>query len=301
MIKFVPASQKRWGRFIPYLTKELQTLENDQFKFEFISSEDGMVTIIGKQFPEHLSKSDIIDTYRHFFSTALAEYIVEDLEKSCIEQLIKQDFGYAEKKQMDAIYGYCYRLLFIDEELENRDELKVVERKCKVFRKAYEYLEEGKEFNLEGFLNFRLKEYKAELEEVIEYAVDEYILDKEYQEFIQLLKYFIKKQGSKMPFLHVYHLQDQQFLLFDKEGDLVTDEEVEKHLQRWSNHAVSKEDLIVSTLITINPNRFILHTNEPHITVIQTLRKIFSEQISICTGCKHCKRWKSKQIVESKT
>lgn len=86
IIKIVPALKKRWERFIPYLTQELKALEKDRFIFELISSEDGMSILQCEQYPKHLSRSEIVDTYRHFFSAALAEYIIEEIEQECIEK-----------------------------------------------------------------------------------------------------------------------------------------------------------------------------------------------------------------------
>lgn len=295
IIKIVPASKERWERFIPYLTQELKALEKDRFIFELISSEDGMSILQCEQYPKHLSRSEIVDTYRHFFSAALAEYIIEEIEQECIEKMIRDDFGFALQSQIKAIYRYCYYLLFMDEEKDMRDEFKIVERKCKIFRKAYEYLEEKKEFNLEGFIRFRLKEYTEELTEVIEYAIDEYIIDKEYKEFVQLLRYFISKQESKLPFLHVYHIKDRQFALYNEAGEKVTEKDIEYYLNQWAVHSISYEDIIVSTLITIAPKRLILHTGEPSYTAIDTLKSIFQDQLTVCTGCEHCQRWKQNQ------
>jgi putative sporulation protein YtxC len=292
IIKIVPASQKRWERFIPYLTQELKALEKDRFIFQLTSAENGMAILQCEQYPKHLSSSEIVDTYRHFFSTALAEYIIEEIEEDCIEKIIKNDFGFVLQPQIKAIYRYCYQYLFMDEEKDMRDELKIVERKCKIFRKAYEYLEEKREFNLEGFIRFRLKEYIEELTEVIEYAIDEYIIDKEYKEFVQLLRYFISKQKAKLPFLHVYHIQDRQFALFDEAGEKVSDQDIEYYLKQWAVHTVSYEDIIVSTLITLAPKRMILHTDEPSYTVIDTLKSIFQDQLTVCTDCEHCQKWK---------
>jgi putative sporulation protein YtxC len=301
ILKIVPASKKKWEGFSSFLKHELKALENDRFKHEMFTTEDGGILLQCSQYPGHLSVSEVMDTYRHFFSTALAEYAVEVLEEERVQQMIKQDFGYSLQPQIHAVYRYCHHFLFMDEEKNLRDELKIVARKCKIFKKVYEYLEEEREFNLDGFLRFRLQEYTEELAEVIEYAIDEYIVDKEYQEFIQLLRYFISKQEAKLPFLHVFHIKDRQFLLFDEEGENISDKDVESYLEQWSIHSVSYEDIIVSTLITIAPKRLILHTDEATCAVIETLKNIFQDQLSVCMECEHCLQWKNNQKKETKS
>ena len=103
-----------------------------------------------------------------------------------------------------------------------------------------------------------------------------------------------------MPFLHVYHVQDRQFMLFNEEGKLVTDEEIQFFMQTWGNDSISYEDIIVSTLITINPETFTLHTDMPNHTVIQTIKSIFEERVNLCTHCPDCVEWKNEKALIQK-
>ncbi|WP_025025413.1 putative sporulation protein YtxC [Caldalkalibacillus mannanilyticus] len=301
ILRIVPASGTLWNEFISFLEKELKCLEKDQFTFSFEKSEDYRLSLCCDTYPNHLSALEVVDTYRHYFSTAMSEFIVEHVEEEVVRQKIEYDFCFEDPVQIENIYRYCNFFLFLEEDHETRNEPKIVERKCKVFKRAYEYLEEERDVDLEGFIRFRLKEYYEELDEVIEYAVDEYILDKEYQEFIQLLRYFISKQESKVPFLHVYHRGGHQFLLFDGGGKRIAESEVESYMTEWSEHSIGNDDIIVSTLITMNPRQLHIHTEEPEFPVIQTLKKIFGDQVIICTHCPHCQDWKQQRRIEVKT
>lgn len=299
IIKFVPTSKTMLTSFSHYLDKQFKVLEEDQFTYQFVAKEKNVISLTCEQCPKHLSVSEVIDTFRHFFSTVVAEYMVEELEQKLIEEMIKQEFRYKQKEQIASIYTYCQQVLFIEEETSLRDESKIVERKCKIFKKAYEYLKEERVFNLKGFIHFRLKDYNEDLKSVIEYAIDEYILEKEYQEFIQLLRYFISIQESKVPLLHVLHLQGRHFVLYNEQGELISESEVECYLRKWTSQKVSYEDIIVSTLISMAPKKIIVHTEEPSNTVIHTLKNIFEEQMTICTSCQPCALWRS-QLVPNK-
>ena len=59
-------------------------------------------------------------------------------------------------------------------------------------------LEENPQLSLDGFLKFRIQEYKEELREIAEYAIDEFMMDRQYQEFISLLQYFVYIQEAKI-------------------------------------------------------------------------------------------------------
>ena len=49
------------------------------------------------------------------------------------------------------------------------------------------------------------------------FAVDEYVMDQQYQEFISLLKYFVRMQEVKLPIVHVLHKGGSEFALYDEQ------------------------------------------------------------------------------------
>ena len=59
------------------------------------------------------------------------------------------------------------------------------------------YIKENKSIILTGFVSFRLKNYVLELDELIESAVNKFLIDKEYLEFVSLLKIICRFKDSK--------------------------------------------------------------------------------------------------------
>ena len=56
---------------------------------------------------------------------------------------------------------------------------------------------------LDGFVNFRLKNYVKSLEEIVDYSVQQYIIEKEYNDFINLLKLYIDSKAPELPFVNL--------------------------------------------------------------------------------------------------
>jgi len=54
-------------------------------------------------------------------------------------------------------------------------------------------------------------------------------------------------------------------------------------------HTCSREDLIVSTLLSAAPEFVVLHTQQREETIIRTVRKIFEGRIVLCEGCPLCR------------
>ena len=66
---------------------------------------------------------------------------------------------------------------------------------------------------MEGFIRFRLKDYIEELKYIIDGSVDELLIDREYNEFIKLLRYFVEIQEPKVEEVHVL-LEGTKNILF---------------------------------------------------------------------------------------
>jgi len=209
----------------------------------------------------------------------LADYIINEFEMKLIRELIYKHDEFKPKDEIDAVEQYCRQFLN-DDPFTFRSE--------KISEALARYLEESPTINLDGFIRFRLEAYLDELKEVVEYAVDEFLMDKQYQEFIALLKYLVYMQEAKIPLAHLVHkgnqfqLLNEQMKPFDLKsaGDATVLEKMDRDM--------GEEDLIVSTLITISPQRLYIHTRDPEAQVIHTIQQIFEGRTTLCAYCHQC-------------
>lgn len=151
-----------------------------------------------------------------------------------------------------------------------------------------EYLQEEKSLAIDGYIRFRFHEYSDWLEKTVKEVIDEYTLDKEYKEFIQLLRYFISMQTPKYELVHVIHQKHNQFQLLNEQGADLQLNEMDQSLQEMIELTFSHEDMIVSALLTAAPEQVVLHTKAPEENIIRTLLQIFEERITICASCTQC-------------
>lgn len=218
---------------------------------------------------------------------ALAEYIIEEVETGLVHTIIERKIGRQNHDEISKIENYCYPLLsgeHPDHFLGNgrRQRITNVANCCR------EYLEQHNHIALEGFVRFRLKAYVDELKEVVEYAIDESIMEKQYQEFISLLQYFVYIQESKIPMAHLMHQGGQEFLVLDAEMKPIEMEQADGLVVEMMDKEMNVEDMIISTLITMSPQRVFIHTREPEAQVIQTIQQIFEDRTQVCTDCALC-------------
>lgn len=220
-------------------------------------------------------------------SIALANFIVREQEAQIIRNIIARDFKYGDPEEAAVIEKYCMQILQTD---NAADSAKAVERrKLKIANEVKVYLQENIFLNIDGFICFRLHSYMDVLREIVEYAVDEYLMDKQYQEFISLLKYFVYIQDAKIPIAHLMHKGDNEFVLLNEQLEPIETKQMEGLVVEMVDKEINYEDMIVSTLITVSPQKVYIHTRDPEAQVIKTIQQIFEERADLCTYCGSCR------------
>lgn len=220
-------------------------------------------------------------------ANVLSAFIMEHVETKLLREVISGPYHYEEPHDVQAIEKYCAQLLNQSEEAEGMPKPRI-RRQEKVAQLILAYLELNNELNIQGLIRFRLTEYRDELKEVVEYAIDEYIMDQQYQEFIALLKYFVYIQDAKIPVAHLMHHGGHEFTLLNEKMAPIDTKEFDSFTVELLDREINFEDMIVSTLISVSPQNIYIHTRDPEEQVVKTIMQIFEDRARVCTSCIGC-------------
>lgn len=163
-------------------------------------------------------------------------------------------------------------------------------RKNNIIDKIIACIEENKEINITGFITFRMKELREDIESIIDKVVEKYMVEKEYSEFIKLLKYFVEIQESKIDIVNIIIDSKGKYKIKDKDGN----EFLNEFLNELSSEKISEnniEDLIISGLITNSPKKINIHGAKycGNKEVLDTISNVFTDRVNFCTECELCK------------
>ncbi|MDF2626981.1 MAG: hypothetical protein K0R39_812 [Symbiobacteriaceae bacterium] len=227
---------------------------------------------------------------RHYVASALSDVIVEKWEQELIRRTIRGSYYYFSHDEQGQIAEQTGRLLSAGAGPVETDQLYKVTRKAQILHRLRDYLENADELVLEGFVTFRLRDYIEEVEDAVDRAVDDFLMEREYKEFVRLLKYFVDVQEPRMDHVHVLIRPEGSFKLVDDQGCAIRSEYLEEFVVEMVESEVNYEDLLISALITLAPRAVTVHAvpSVERDESIETILGVFDERVTMCYGCESC-------------
>ncbi|MBO8164409.1 MAG: putative sporulation protein YtxC [Brevibacillus sp.] len=225
------------------------------------------------------------DLVRSFIALVAIEWIIRAVEPDVIQAILAREYGPGLARECKAVLPHVQQVLIPSEAGNLR--AAGAARRAKIYRHIFDYLQEHSEVVLDGFVRFRLKEYWDELAEAVELGTEEYLREKEYREFVELLRYFISLQEARYGLIHVVPRSEGTYGLFDEKGEAIYLEQLDAMI-RYSEQEFREEDYLLSALVTLAPLKIVLHRSEEKPALTETLRNIFPERLFCCKGCAYC-------------
>jgi len=222
-------------------------------------------------------------------SDALANYIVDEYEERLILRIINSNYCYfnsVEKKEIQRIALGIIK----NEERNFLNSLFQIRRRNIIVKKLLEYFEHSNSVILDGFVNFRLKDYVKDLEEIVDKAVDDFLMEREYKEFIRLLRYFVDIQEPKFNVIHIIAGYDNKYILLDENKQEIINECLQEFMNDLPEGEINYDDLLVSSLITMAPRKLVIHGTKGfrNKELLETIKNVFWGKLIVCSECELC-------------
>ena len=216
-------------------------------------------------------------------SKILSFLVIDEVEETILKRLIIQNYFYFDSSEREKILEICFDIM-------SDDFTCLFDKKLKILQDIfYDFISTNKAIVLNGFINFRLKKYLNILDDVVCEAVNSYVIEKEYMEFISLLKLYINSQDYGCDEVHII-FSDSESILLDKDKNLIV---VTDNLFRpkiLSDISFSSNDYILNSLLTLLPKKIYIHIIDDFIDeFINTLELVFENRVHLCTDCDICK------------
>lgn len=264
----------------------LENFENLNMKETYISIKDF------KHF------SNIIIHYKDINTTTFINSISNILTKATI-------LFYEDNLITDSIYlNYFYfNKLEIKSIIENTQKLlkeyDVINTKYDLINNSiFKHLLNHHSLYFKSFIDFRLKEYRDIIDKKVDLAVNQFLIDKEYIEFVNILRLYINSESSSSNLEHLHLIyKNKDSIIIDDNKNIVSCNDNITQAKYISDITFSSNDLALNTLLNLLPNKITIHlVNGFQDEFIETLKLIFQNKITICEDCDICNMYRYTKI-----
>ena len=280
-------------KVIQHITNELQQLKNKKINYSINEiNVEGSTSIICTVNDGRFYREKSIESYKvlkTYISNALADYIIRQYEERLLIRIINSNYCYFNAAEKKEILSKALNIIK-NEDKTYFNSLFQIRRRNVIIRRLMDYFDNSNNIILDGFVNFRLKEYIKDLEEIVDKAVDDFLMDREYREFIRLLRYFVDIQEPKLDTVHVIVNYDNRYTLLDESKKEITNECIQEYANEIAEGEINYDDLLVSSLITFAPRKIMIHCTGQfrNKELLETIKNVFSGRVVICQGCDVC-------------
>ncbi len=259
---------------INYLLDKIEKINFDNIYYcnkEFKIYENVILHYVGED----------VEGFIKFVSELLSNTIIEFYEEKIMNRIINTNYFYFDEYERKRILKNCKE--FSLAEYENKKE--------KLYLAVEEYVKENKPLVLDGIVNFRVKEYVKILDNVVDTGVNQYIIEKEYTEFIDLLKIYVEQSEIGVNRLHLIYMNGESILL-DEEKNIIPVSDHIFNAKYLSDITFSSNDYALNTLLSLLPGKLEIHLIDGEDEFIETLKLIFEDRVYVCSECNICKTYK---------
>ncbi|WP_353625659.1 putative sporulation protein YtxC [Bacillus sp. JCM 19041] len=172
---------------------------------------------------------DFYDSFHPFLASIFADYVIETKEDEWLIEIAEDLFFFTDAEEQQQIVAIAQSIL-------EGDRKGIPSMKPHFDRRAFLYeafaahLDPETTFYYEPFLTFRLKEYGEVLIDCMELAIDEYLMEQDYQTMIENLRHYIRLTPAQRPMVHIIH--DGMFSFYDEHFRKFTADEMEYYVKQ---------------------------------------------------------------------
>lgn len=274
-------------------TNNAEILNYLQKSFEKINLEETYLSI--KKFKHfnniiiHFNGKEYTKFY-NYISNAITKCIIKFYEEFIIYSLISSNYFYFNSSEKKKILDNTLNLLLENDLSSSRYDY--------INNEIYENIINNHSVYLQGIINFKLSNYINFLNTQIDTAVNKFLIDKEYIEFVNILRLYIKSEceNSKIEHLHLIYRDKISILTDDNKNIINFNDNLQKN-RYISDISFSSNDLALNTLLNLVPQAITIHLVDGYLDeFINTLKLIFQDKVKICEECDICSMYKHKQL-----
>ncbi len=263
--------------------KELrELLKKKDIIIGFVESIERETHIIKMICDENCYNEKIKEIINLYVSNILYRIVIDNYRKKEMFEFLTDNYFFLKQNEILEVEDEIVKVLKAEKPTKNEDSIYCLNRVNSMIEKIRECISENQEINVEGFITFRMRKLRDDIEKIIDKVVERYMVEKEYEEFVKLLKYFVEIQESKIEEINIIIEEDNNYIIKDKEGKDLYYEFLRELTAEQGSLELNIEDILISGLITNAPNSIIIYgrDNCTNKEFLDTIENVFGDRVA---------------------
>ena len=227
-----------------------------------------------------------------YISNILYKIVITKYKEKELFEYLTDTYFFLKQDEILEVEEDIMNVLYCEEGVHDSNFIFYCNKTNAIIDKIKECIEENNEININGFITFRMRELRKDIEDVIDKVVEKYMVEKEYREFIRLLKYFVEIQECRVEEINLTVLPSGGYIVTDGYGEDIFPAFLNELSDCKIGIDANVEDIVISGLITNAPQKIVIHKREEckNKEFIETIINVFGERVVFCDGCKLCSK-----------
>lgn len=278
--------------FVEELQELKEVLKQKNIIIGVVESQEGITHIVKLICDDDSCDKDTCNRINLYISNILYEVVIAKYKEKELFQFLTETYFFLKHDEILEVEEDIMDVLLKRNKPKEDIFIYCNNKINSILDKIQECIEENREVNINGFLTFRMRELREDIEDIIEKVVEGYMVEKEYKEFIKLLKYFVDIQESKIEKVNIYVLENAKYKITDGYDEDIFTSFLKDLSECKLGIDANVEDIIISGLITNSPKCINIYGRENCINkeFIDTIVNVFGDRVRICSDKKMCEK-----------
>lgn len=269
----------------PHDLQELkELLKKKNITIGLVESIEGKTHIIKIICDKDSYSEKIKDIINLYVSNILYKIVIDNYRKKEMFEFITDNYFFLRQSEILEVEEKILQVLNCKTPYEDEDTIYCLNRINCIVEKIRACICEKQEINVDGFITFRMRMLREDIEKIVDKVIEKYMVEKEYEEFVRLLKYFVDIQECKIEKIIISIEKGNHYVIKDEYGKDLYKDFLKELTGDEKDYDINIEDILISGLITSSPKNIIIYgkKNCTNKEFLDTVKNVFGDKVICC-------------------
>lgn len=259
-----------------------ELLKKKNILIGLVESIEGKTHIIKIMCEENCCDEKIKEIINLYVSNILYRIVIDNYRQKEMLEFLTDNYFFLKQSEILEVEDEIVKVLKCEEMVKSEDSIYCLNRINSIIDKIRECISEKQELNINGFITFRMRKLREDIEKIIDKVVEGYMVEKEYKEFVRLLKYFVDIQECKIERINIIIEEGNNYIVKDEEGKDLYKDFLRDLTGEQNNLEINIEDILISGLITSAPKNIVIYDKEncTNKEFLDTIENVFGNRVT---------------------